>query len=216
MPIQFLLYNMPDADGKVQVVIRGETLWCTQKAMAQLFGIGVPAISKHLKNIFEEGELDKKVVVFKMEITTQHGAMEEKTQTHNVDFYSLDAIIAVGYRVSSLKASRFRQWATKILKKYLEQRTDANPALFVSLRAPHTRLTISGVEVRLRQLGKKVNLNKVHPYKFRRTLATMAIDKGMPIEQVQKMLGHVKIDTTLHYAMVNQANVKMAHRKYIN
>ena len=106
---------------------------------------------------------------------------------------------------------------TKIhLKKYLEQRTDTNPALFVSLHEPHTRLTISGVEVRLRQLGKRVNLNKVHPHKFRRTLATMAIDKGMPIEQVQKMLGHVKIDTTLHYAMVNQANVKIAHRKFLN
>ena len=106
---------------------------------------------------------------------------------------------------------------TKIhLKKYLEQRTDTNPALFVSLHEPHTRLTISGVEVRLRQLGKRVNLNKVHPHKFRRTLATMAIDKGMPIEQVQKMLGHVKIDTTLHYAMVNQANVKAAHRKFLN
>ena len=106
---------------------------------------------------------------------------------------------------------------TKIhLKKYLEQRTDTNPALFVSLHEPHTRLTISGVEVRLRQLGKKVNLNKVHPHKFRRTLATMAIDKGMPIEQVQKMLGHVKIDTTLHYAMVNQTNVKIAHRKFLN
>ena len=106
---------------------------------------------------------------------------------------------------------------TKIhLKKYLEQRTDTNPALFVSLHQPHTRLTISGVEVRLRQLGKRVNLNKVHPHKFRRTLATMAIDKGMPIEQVQKMLGHVKIDTTLHYAMVNQTNVKIAHRKFLN
>ena len=106
---------------------------------------------------------------------------------------------------------------TKIhLKKYLEQRTDTNPALFVSLHEPHTRLTISGVEVRLRQLGKKINLNKVHPHKFRRTLATMAIDKGMPIEQVQKMLGHVKIDTTLHYAMVNQTNVKIAHRKFLN
>ena len=118
--IQFLLYNMPYADGKVQVVIKDETLWCTQKAMAQLFGVGVPAISKHLKNIFDEGELDKNVVVSKMEITTQHGAMEEKTQTHNVDFYSLDAIIAVGYRVSSLKATRFRQWATKILNEYIK------------------------------------------------------------------------------------------------
>ena len=102
------------------------------------------------------------------------------------------------------------------LKKYLEQRTDSNPALFVSLHEPHTRLTINGVEVRLRQLGKRVKLNKVHPHKFRRTLATMAIDKGMPIEQVQKMLGHVKIDTTLHYAMVNQTNVKIAHRKFLN
>ncbi len=104
--IQFLLYNMPDSDGKIQVVVKDETLWCTQKAMAQLFGVGVPAISKHLKNIFDEGELDKNVVVSKMEITTQHGAMEEKTQTHNVDFYSLDAIIAVGYRVSSLILTR--------------------------------------------------------------------------------------------------------------
>ena len=119
--IQFLLYNMPDSDGKIQVVVKDETLWCTQKAMAQLFGVGVPAISKHLKNIFDEGELDKNVVVSKMEITTQHGAMEVKTQTHNVDFYSLDAIIAVGYRVSSLKATRFRQWATKILNEYIKK-----------------------------------------------------------------------------------------------
>ena len=111
--IQFLIYNMPDDDGKVQVVVRDETLWCTQKAMAQLFGVGVPAISKHLKNIFEEGELDKDVVISILETTTQHGAIEGKTQTHNVDFYSLDAIIAVGYRVSSLRATRFRQWATK-------------------------------------------------------------------------------------------------------
>lgn len=119
--IQFLLYNMPDADGKVQVVIKDETLWCTQKAMAQLFGVGVPAISKHLKNIFKEGELSREVVVSKMEITTQHGAIEDKMQTHSVDFYHLDAIIAVGYRVSSLKATRFRQWATKILNEYIRK-----------------------------------------------------------------------------------------------
>ena len=102
------------------------------------------------------------------------------------------------------------------LQNYINSRQDDNPALFVSLSNPHSRLTISGVEVRLRNLGKQVNINKVHPHKFRRTLATMAIDKGMPIEQVQKLLGHVKIDTTLRYAMVNQTNVKMAHRKYIN
>lgn len=106
---------------------------------------------------------------------------------------------------------------TKIhLQRYLESRTDDNPALFVTLSKPHTRLTISGVEVRLRKMGKVVHIDKVHPHKFRRTLATIAIDRGMPIEQVQKLLGHVRIDTTLHYAMVNQQNVKIAHRKFIN
>ena len=106
---------------------------------------------------------------------------------------------------------------TKIhLQQYLDTRRDDNPALFVSLHSPASRLTISGVEVRLRTLGANVNIGRVHPHKFRRTLATMAIDKGMPIEQVQKLLGHVKIDTTLHYAMVNQNNVKMAHRRFIS
>ncbi len=106
---------------------------------------------------------------------------------------------------------------TKIhLQHYLDSRHDDNPALFVSLKAPHTRLTISGIEVRLRHLGAQANVGRVHPHKFRRTLATMAIDKGMPIEQVQRLLGHVKIDTTLHYAMVNQNNVKMAHRRFIS
>lgn len=105
---------------------------------------------------------------------------------------------------------------TKIhLINYLDSRQDDNPALFVSLSSPHDRLLIGGVETRLRQLGEKADLNKVHPHKFRRTLATRAIDKGMPIEQVQHLLGHVKIDTTMHYAMVNQANVKNSHRKYI-
>ena len=119
--IQFLLYNLPDEEGKVQVVIKDETIWCTQKAMAQLFGVGVPAISKHLKNIFEEEELQKEVVVSKMEITTRHGAIEGKTQTSSVDFYHLDAIIAVGYRVNSARATKFRQWATKILNEYIRK-----------------------------------------------------------------------------------------------
>lgn len=105
---------------------------------------------------------------------------------------------------------------TKIhLQNYLQSRTDDDPALFVSLQAPHSRLSISGIEVRLRQMGKRLGLNKVHPHKFRRTLATMAIDKGMPIEQLQQLLGHKRIDTTLQYAMVKQSNVKIAHRKYI-
>ena len=101
------------------------------------------------------------------------------------------------------------------LQNYLATRDDDNPALFVSLSKPFTRLTISGIEVRLRMLGKRARVCQIHPHKFRRTLATMAIDKGMPIEQVQRLLGHCKIDTTLHYAMVNQNNVKTAHRKFL-
>lgn len=117
--IQYLLYNMPDADGKVQVVIKGETLWCTQKAMTQLFGVGVPAISKHLKNIFTEGELNPDTTISKMETVVNRGIRGEVQEL--IDFYSLDAIIAVGYRVSSLKATRFRQWATKILNEYIKK-----------------------------------------------------------------------------------------------
>lgn len=105
---------------------------------------------------------------------------------------------------------------TKIhLQNYLHERTDCNPALFVSLDVPYNRLQISGVEVRLRQIGRELNMVKVHPHKFRRTLATMAIDKGMPIEQVQHLLGHQSLDTTLQYAMVNQSNVKLSHHKFI-
>ena len=105
---------------------------------------------------------------------------------------------------------------TKIhLQNYLVQRTDSNSALFVSLKAPYERLQIGGVETRLRELGKRLSLPRVHPHKFRRTLATMAIDKGMPVEQLQRLLGHQRIDTTLQYAMVKQSNVKIAHRKYI-
>ena len=101
------------------------------------------------------------------------------------------------------------------LQNYLATRTDNETALFVSLSKPNNRLTISGVENRLRELGRNAKVGRIHPHKFRRTLATMAIDKGMPIEQVQRLLGHCKIDTTLHYAMVNQNNVKIAHRKFL-
>lgn len=101
------------------------------------------------------------------------------------------------------------------LQDYLESRNDDNPALFVTLNAPHARLKISGVEIRIRELGRSLNLSKIHPHKFRRTMATRAIDKGMPIEQVQKILGHSQIDTTMQYAIVNQNNVKSSHQRYI-
>ena len=101
------------------------------------------------------------------------------------------------------------------LQEYLQSRDDDDPALFVSLHRPHTRLTISGVERTLNRLGAQCSVRHVHPHKFRRTMAMMAIDKGMPIEQVQKLLGHTKIDTTLHYAMVREQNVKISHKRYI-
>lgn len=101
------------------------------------------------------------------------------------------------------------------LQNYLSKRKDSNPALFVTLDCPHNRMKISGIEIRVRQLGRGLNLNKIHPHKFRRTMATRAIDKGMPIEQVQKLLGHSQIDTTMQYAMVNQNNVKVSHRRYV-
>jgi len=119
--LQFLIYNTPQEDVKVDVLVQDETIWLTQKAMAALFGVQIPAINKHLKNIFNEGELDEQVVISKMEITTEHGAITGKTQTKLTSFYNLDAVISVGYRVNSAKATQFRIWATKTLKELLLQ-----------------------------------------------------------------------------------------------
>lgn len=119
LELQFLVYRSAGEDVSVNAVIKDETIWLTQKAIAELFGVQTPAISKHLKNIFEEGELDEKVVVSKMEITTAHGAIPEKTQQKETQFYNLDAIISVGYRVNSRKATQFRIWATGVLKEYM-------------------------------------------------------------------------------------------------
>lgn len=116
---QFLLYQSAEEDVAIKAMIKDETIWLTQKKMAELFDVQVPAISKHLKNIFESGELKEDAVVSKMEITTQHGALEGKTQTNETKFYNLDAIISVGYRVNSKKATNFRIWATKVLKEYI-------------------------------------------------------------------------------------------------
>lgn len=116
---EFLLYTAPSGDVKVEVLLNNETLWLTQKRMAELFGVGVPAISKHLKNIFESGELQEKVVVSILESTTEHGALAGKTQTTSTKYYNLDAVISVGYRVNSTQATQFRIWATALLKEYI-------------------------------------------------------------------------------------------------
>lgn len=162
------------------------------------------------------------------------------TCTHSRDLAIIDLLASTGMRVGELvklnredinfterecvvfgKGNKQRivyfNARTKIhLQQYLNERNDENEALFVSLNDPQKRLQISGVEVRLRKIGREANVPRVHPHKFRRTLATMAIDKGMPVEQVQKLLGHVKIDTTMHYAMVSQNNVKLSHRRFIS
>ena len=131
----------------------------------------------------------------------------------DIDFYERECIV---FGKGESERVVYFDARTKIhLMEYLQSRKDDNPALFVSLNSPYDRLGISGIETRLRELGNKCNINRVHPHKFRRTMATNAIDKGMPIEQVQKLLGHVQIDTTMQYAMVNQSNVKLAHRKFI-
>ena len=116
---KFLIYNSANENISINAIVKDETIWLTQKAMAELFGVNTPAISKHLKNIFSEKELDQKVVISKMEITTQHGALEGKTQTKETNFYNLDAIISVGYRVNSHRATQFRIWATQVLKEYM-------------------------------------------------------------------------------------------------
>lgn len=136
-----------------------------------------------------------------------------KLNKSDVDFQNRECIV-LG-KGNKQRKVYFDARAKIHLQKYLYSRGDDNEALFVSLQKPYNRLKISGVEIRLRELGRKLNLNKVHPHKFRRTLATMAIDKGMPIEQVQQLLGHQSVDTTLQYAMVNQNNVKASHKRYI-
>lgn len=134
----------------------------------------------------------------------------------NVDDIDLEGRECIVYGKGDKERRVYFDAKAKVhLKDYMEQRKDDNKALFVTLDAPHNRLKISGVEIRLRQLGRRLELEKVHPHKFRRTMATRAIDKGMPIEQVQKILGHSQIDTTMKYAMVNQSNVKTSHQKFM-
>lgn len=181
-----------------------------------------------------------KTAVIVKEVLTDENLEKLRDKCENIrDLSLIELLISTGMRVGELanlnisslnfedrscivlgKGNKEREVyfdaKTKLhLKEYISKRKDSNDALFVSMRQPHQRLTISGIELIIRTLGINSNINKVHPHKFRRTLATMAIDKGMPVEQVQKLLGHVKIETTMNYALVNQSNVKISHRRYI-
>ena len=162
----------------------------------------------------DHSECDRDLAIIDMLASTGMRVGElVKLDRSDVDFESRECVV-LGKGNKQRKV--YFDARTKIhLKRYLNSRNDNNQALFVSLQRPYNRLQISGVEIRLRELGRKLEMHKVHPHKFRRTLATMAIDKGMPIEQVQQLLGHQSVDTTLQYAMVNQNNVKSSHRKYI-
>lgn len=181
-----------------------------------------------------------KIAVVVKEVLTDENLERLRDECENIrDLSLIELLISTGMRVGELvnldinslnfedrscivlgKGNKEREVyfdaKTKLhLKEYISKRNDSNDALFVSMREPHQRLSISGIELIIRTLGINSNINKVHPHKFRRTLATMAIDKGMPVEQVQKLLGHVKIETTMNYALVNQSNVKISHRRYI-
>lgn len=181
-----------------------------------------------------------KTAVVVKEVLTDENLEKLRDECENIrDLSLIELLISTGMRVGELvnlninslnfedrscivlgKGNKEREVyfdaKTKLhLKEYISKRNDSNDALFVSMREPHQRLSISGIELIIRTLGVNSNINKVHPHKFRRTLATMAIDKGMPVEQVQKLLGHVKIETTMNYALVNQSNVKISHRRYI-
>ena len=181
-----------------------------------------------------------KTAVVVKEVLTDENLEKLRDECENIrDLSLIELLISTGMRVGELvnlninslnfedrscivlgKGNKEREVyfdaKTKLhLKEYISKRNDSNDALFVSMREPHQRLSISGIELIIRTLGINSNINKVHPHKFRRTLATMAIDKGMPVEQVQKLLGHVKIETTMNYALVNQSNVKISHRRYI-
>ena len=181
-----------------------------------------------------------KTAVVVKEVLTDENLEKLRDECENIrDLSLIELLISTGMRVGELvnlninslnfedrscivlgKGNKEREVyfdaKTKLhLKEYISKRNDSNEALFVSMKEPHQRLSISGIELIIRTLGINSNINKVHPHKFRRTLATMAIDKGMPVEQVQKLLGHVKIETTMHYALVNQSNVKISHRRFI-
>lgn len=181
-----------------------------------------------------------KTAVVVKEVLTDENLEKLRDECENIrDLSLIELLISTGMRVGELvnlnisnlnfedrscivlgKGNKEREVyfdaKTKLhLKEYISKRNDSNDALFVSMKEPHQRLSISGIELIIRTLGINSNIDKVHPHKFRRTLATMAIDKGMPVEQVQKLLGHVKIETTMHYALVNQSNVKISHRRYI-
>ena len=180
-------------------------------------------VSKTVKEVYTDEELEKMrdscnnlrdlAIVDILSSTGMRVGELVKLNRTDIDFQNRECIVL---GKGDKERPVYFDARTKVhLSEYLDSRTDSNPALFVTLNNPHNRLNISGVEIRMHDLGEELSIHRVHPHKFRRTLATRAIDKGMPIEQVQHLLGHQKIDTTLEYAMVNQSNVKASHRKYI-
>ena len=191
---EFLIFQAQSQANGVEVFYQDEMLWLTQKAMATLFDVGIPAISKHLKNIFEEGELDKDVVVSKMEITTQHGAIEGKTQKSETAFYSLDAVISVGYRVNSTRATQFRQWATAVLRQFairgyvLDKKRMENGAFLTEDYFEHLLAEIREIRLSERRLYQKVT-----------DLYATAIDYNKDAPTTRRFFA--KVQNKMHYAI---------------
>jgi hypothetical protein len=191
---EFLIFQAQSQANGVEVFYQDEMLWLTQKAMATLFDVGIPAISKHLKNIFEEGELDKDVVVSKMEITTQHGAIEGKTQKSETAFYSLDAVISVGYRVNSTRATQFRQWATAVLRQFairgyvLDKKRMENGAFLTEDYFEHLLAEIREIRMSERRLYQKVT-----------DLYATAIDYNKDAPTTRRFFA--KVQNKMHYAI---------------
>ena len=210
---EFLIFQAQSQTNGVEVFYRDEMLWLTQKAMATLFDVGIPAISKHLKNIFEQGELDKDVVVSKMEITTQHGAIEGKTQKSETAFYSLDAVISVGYRVNSTRATQFRQWATAVLRQFairgyvLDKKRMENGAFLTEDYFEHLLAEIREIRLSERRMYQKVT-----------DLYATAIDYNKDAPTTRRFFA--KVQNKLHYAVhkhtaaeliVERANAEKEH-----
>ena len=191
---EFLIFQAQSQANGVEVFYQDEMLWLTQKAMATLFDVGIPAISKHLKNIFEEGELDKDVVVSKMEITTQHGAIEGKTQKSETAFYSLDAVISVGYRVNSTRATQFRQWATAVVRQFairgyvLDKKRMENGAFLTEDYFEHLLAEIREIRLSERRLYQKVT-----------DLYATAIDYNKDAPTTRRFFA--KVQNKMHYAI---------------
>ena len=206
--VNYFLYNSPEGDISLHAVVKDETLWLTQKAMAELFEVQIPTISKHLKNIFNEGELDEKVVISILETTTKHGAIEGRTQTNKTKFYNLDAIISVGYRVNSRRATHFRIWATKILKEYLTKGFALDDERLKNGKAVFDKDYF-------RELLERVRSIRASERRIYQQITDIFAECSIDYDNKDKVAKHfyATIQNKFHYAITGQTAAEIIHSK---